>query len=445
MKNKNKIAVFLAKIKGNEIATKIIHNASWLVGDKVFNMVVGVFVMALVARYLGPENYGVYNYALAFVTLFTALSTLGLETLTVKSIVQKEEKEGTILFTSLVLRTMGGVILTLLSSVIIRFLAPDEELIHLLVLIMSFTMIFKSLEVIEYWIQAYQKSKISSLIRMGVNVFSAILKVVFVALEGSLVHLALIYMLDVFFIGIALVGAYFKHRSTNSKWKFKFQYAKNILSQSWYLIISGLMGTLYMQIDRVMLGAMLPNKVELGIYSAATQIASMWYFVPMAVITSFKPVIMNKKKLNENSYLKSVQLLYTIIAWMGIGFGITILCFSDLIIGVLYGPEYSRASNILLISIWAGTFAMLGTAASTWMVCEGVQKYSTVLLFCGAIANVVLNYILIPILGGFGAAIATLAAQIVANFITPIFFKKVRYSSIMMLKAFVFIGLKKND
>jgi O-antigen/teichoic acid export membrane protein len=124
---------------------------------------------------------------------------------------------------------------------------------------MSFTMIFKSLEVIEYWIQAYQKSKISSLIRMGTSVFSALLKIAFVLLEGDLIHLALIYMTDALIIGFALVFAYFKNRTSLSKWKFKFQYSKNILSQSWYLILAGLMGTLFMRIDKVMLGSMLQN------------------------------------------------------------------------------------------------------------------------------------------------------------------------------------------
>jgi O-antigen/teichoic acid export membrane protein len=443
LKLNDNIGVALKKIKGNKIATKIIHNASWLVGDRIFTMVIGVFVMAIVARYLGPENYGLYNYALAFVTLFTALSTLGLETLSVKSIVQQEEEEGTILFTSLVLRVIGGIVLTLVAGITIKFIAPNDELVHLLVLIMSFTMIFKSLEVIEYWIQAYQKSKISSLIRMGTYVLSALLKIIFVLSEGSLFHLALIYMSDALIIGSALVIAYFKNETSHTEWKFNFQYAKNILSQSWYLILSGIMGTLFMQIDKVMLGSMLPNKEELGVYSAATQIASMWYFVPMAVITSFKPVIMGKKKSDEKSYLKSIQLLYTIVAWIGIGFGIFILLFSKMIIGILYGPEYFKAASILSISIWAGTFAVLGTAASTWMVSEGTQKYSIILLSGGALANVGLNFILIPILGGYGAAIATLAAQIIANFIIPLFIRKVRYSSIMMLKAFMFTGLRK--
>jgi len=83
---------------------------------------------------------------------------------------------------------------------------------------------------------------------------------------------------------------------------------------------------------------------------STVQIAALWYFVPMAIITSFKPVIMGKKKINEISYLKSVQLLYSVVAWIGIGFGIFIFLFSDLIIGVLYGADYEKAASILFIS-----------------------------------------------------------------------------------------------
>ncbi|WP_235675251.1 flippase [Bacillus mycoides] len=436
MKLKNSSKLFLNHMKGNEIATKIIRNASWLVGDKVVTMIIGVFVMALVARYLGPEKYGIYNYALAYVTLFTALSTLGLETLSVKSIVHKEEEEGTILFTSLVLRVIGGIVLTLFTSIIIRLVAPNEPLVHLLVMIMSFTMVIKSLEVIEYWIQAYQKSKISSLIRIGAYIFSALLKVIFVFFEGNLVHLSLIYMLDSLIIGIALVVAYFKNRTSYTKWKFKFQYAKKILSKSWYLILSGLMVTIYMQIDKVMLGSMLTDKKELGMYSAATQIASMWYFVPLAVITSFQPIIMKKKLDMHENYIGTIQILYSIIAWIGILFGLLVIVFSDFIVSILYGQEYKNAADIITISVWAGTFATLGSARSIWLLVENLQKYTLVYTFVGLIINVGLNYLLIPSYGGFGAAFATLIAQAFTNVVTLAFFKKTRISSIMILKAF---------
>ena len=442
MNAKENIANIKKNVLNSEVAVKIIKNSSWLVGDKVFTMMIGVFVTAIVARYFGPESYGQFNYALSFVTLFTAFSTLGLETLTVKAIVDKEHDEGTILCTSLVLRVIGGVILTIIVVTLIRLIEPNESNTHILVAILSLTMVFKALEVIEYWIQAHQRAKISSVVRIMAYVIIAGFKIGMVLLGGNLIHFALIHMLNVIIVGIGLIIAYFRNREEKFKWKVDISYAKSILSQSWYLILSGLMVTLYMQIDKVMLGSLMPSKVEVGVYSAAASIASMWYFVPMAIITSFKPVIMSKKKISEEAYLKSVQLLYTIIAWVGIGFGFFILIFSNSIVNILYGAAYQKASSILSVSIWAGTFSILGSARSVWSITEGLQKYTTRFSIIGGLVNILLNWILIPYIGGYGAAVATLITQISVVFILPFTIKETRVASIMMLKAFKMDGIK---
>jgi len=141
-------------IRNNEVVNKTLKNSGWLIGDKIFYMSIGVFVTAIVARYFGPENFGQFNYALSFVALFTAISTLGMETLTVKAIVDKSYDEGTILCTSLFMRLCGGVLLTLIAVASIKIIEPGDTNLHVLVLIMSLTMTVKSLEVIEYWIQA---------------------------------------------------------------------------------------------------------------------------------------------------------------------------------------------------------------------------------------------------------------------------------------------------
>jgi O-antigen/teichoic acid export membrane protein len=160
-------------LKNNEVANRTLKNSGWLVGDKIFYMAIGVFVTAIVARYFGPDNFGQFNYALAFVALFTAISTLGMETLTVKAIVDQEYDEGTILCTSLFMRLCGGVVLTIMAVGIIKLIEPNDTNLHILVSIMSLTMVLKSLEVIEYWVQAYQKAKVSSIIRMSVYVVVA--------------------------------------------------------------------------------------------------------------------------------------------------------------------------------------------------------------------------------------------------------------------------------
>lgn len=435
-----KVALKIIRIKQylfrNELMTKIIKNSSWLVADRLFTLFIGAIVTALLARYFGPEKYGVYNYALAFTALFTSISTLGLEIFIVKSIVSEEDNEASVLCTSLFLRLFGGIVLTVLSYCLIRVLEPGEIDLHILVFIMSITMVVKSTEVFEYWMQAHQMMKMSSVIRMSTYIVSSLLKLGIIIFKGNLFYYAIVYMIDAVIIGTSLVIAYYIFKNEKFSFSFNICYAKKILSQSWYLILSGLMITLYMKIDQIMLGSMIENKSGLGVYSAAVLIAEMWYFIPNAIITSFRPVIMSKKKNNEQEYLKLIQLLYTIIAWIGIGFGILIVIFSNLIIKIIFGNDYLDAANILSVNVWAGTFAMLGVARSTWLISEGLQRYTLFYTIVGLVVNVSLNYILIPMEGALGSAFATLVAQFCVNIISLSFFKETRISTIMILRAF---------
>jgi O-antigen/teichoic acid export membrane protein len=417
---------------------KTINNSIWLVFDKVIMMLLGVIVTAVIARYFGPEKYGLFNYALSFVALFTSLSTLGLDTLTIKSIVQKEHDENTILFTSFVMRIIGGLLLSIIAITIINILEPNDRILHTLVIILSSSMIFKASEVIEYWVQAYQNSKMSSLIRTTAYIISTVLKIILVIFQKGIIYYGLIYLIESLVIGIGLTYVYYKNKKSSLKPIFDSRYALNILKQSWYLVLAGLMGTLYMKVDQVMLGSMMRNKGELGVYSVAVQLANLWYFIPMALITSFKPIILGKRKESHKSYINIVQIQYSIIAWIGIIFGIIITLSSDVFVLILYGDEYINASGILSVSVWAGTFAMLGTARGTWLVSEGLQKFSMYYIGFGAILNITLNLLLIPNLGGYGAAIATLASQVSVALIFPLIFKETRITVLMMIKAFTF-------
>ena len=196
------------------------------------------------------------------------------------------------------------------------------------------------------------------------------------------------------------------------------------------------MVTIYMRIDQVMLGSMLEAKTENGIYSAAVRIAEMWYFVPTAIIASFQPnIIQSKLENNEKKYKEITQKLYDFVSMIGIFFGIIISLFGWLAVNILYGEEYAAAANVLSISVWAGLFATLGSARSVWLIAEGKQKYTLIYTIVGAIINIILNAILIPKIGAFGAAIATLFAQIIANIFSLMPFKETRESSIMMLKS----------
>lgn len=411
----------------------IFGNSMWQIGEKIITMIFSVFVTSIVARYLGTEDYGFVNYIISIVMLFTTFSTLGMEKITIKDIIEREESEERILGTSFYIRLIGGIVLIFISQITIYILDEKNMLAQLLGLIMGLCMIFRAYEVIEYYLQSQMKLKTISIIRFCSTFFVAILRILVVIFDWGIVGFTATYLFDAIIVAVLLKIWYKKRKKL--KFKFSLEYAKRILSKCWYVAISGLMVTLYMRIDQVMLGSMLDNKTENGIYSAAVRIAEIWYFVPTAIISAFQPAIVMKKKYSEEQYEKSMQRLYDIVAIVGIAFGILITLFGDIAVQILYGDEYKGATSILKISVWAGLFATLGTARSVWLVNENLQKYSLIYTSVGCVTNIVLNYFLIPKIGARGAAIATLIAQFVTNVLALVPFKKTRKSSTMILKS----------
>ncbi len=398
-------------------------------------MVLSVVASSLIARYLGPQEYGMANYVISVVTLFTTFSTLGMQEMTIKDFVNKDEEESTIIGTSIIIRIVGAIVLIILSQITLYILNGFNTTYQILGIIMGTCMIFKAFEVIEYYLQSQMNLKVSSIIRFITTIIVIIAKILVVVFRLGTVGFVCTYLCDAVVAALLFI-IYYKFNKPYEKWKFSKKYAKKLLSRCWYIALAGLLSTIYMRIDQVMLGKMLTDTTENGIYSAAVRIAEMWYFIPSAIIASFQPNInAMKKRKNEKGYIDLLQQLYDVIAVIGISFGIGITFFGWIAIDILYGAAYAEASKVLAVLVWAGLFATLGTARSVWLINENLQKYTIIYTLTGAITNVVLNYIFIPFIGAFGAAVATLVSQIVADLLTLMLFKNTRMSSIMMLKS----------
>lgn len=404
--------------------------------SSIVNMTVGLVVTAVAARYFGPESFGRFSYALSLVVLFTAFANLGLETLTVRSFLSGEYSQAEVLGTSLALRLLGGVLLTALSLTTVVLLEPGDRGLRVMVALFSLMMVFKSIDVIDYWFQSRQLARTASLIKISSYILVAALKVFVVFMHGNIYEYSALYVVDALMVGIGFFFAYRRLNGAAFLWKFHPAYAKHVLSRSWYLIVSGFMGTLYMRVDQVMLGSMSPDKGTVGIYAAAVTIAAMWFFVPAAVITSVNPSIMRSRVLDAVSYETRVQDLYVVIAWISLAFCLVVAVGADVIVAVVYGSAYAEAADVLRVGVFAGVFALLGSVRGTWLVCEELQRFSVVFNGGGAAINILLNLLLIPLYGAYGAAMATLAAQALAVMVLPLVFSDTRIATRMMLRGF---------
>jgi O-antigen/teichoic acid export membrane protein len=420
---------------------KYFKNTSWLIGEKILRMSVGLFVGIWVARYLGPEQFGLLSYAQSFVVLFTAIATLGLDGIVVRELVKYPEKRDVLLGTAFGLKLIGAIMILPVLAVAVQ-LTSNDSYTNLLVFIIASATIVQSFNVIDYYYQATVQSKYVALANAVTLAISSVIKIGLILNEVPLIVFAAMVVFDSVVLSLGLFYFYFKQLKFKSlHFKFSRVMAVELLKDSWPLIISGIVISVYMKIDQVMIKEMIDLEA-VGQYAAAVRFSEAWYFIPTVIASSVFPAILNAKKISEDIYYARLKNLYDLMVWIAIVIALPMTFWSDWVVSLLYGKQYAQASNVLMVHIWAGVFVFLGVANSKRLLSENLQIFSTINTTIGMVVNVFLNFILIKNYGVLGAAWATLVSYFVAAYLSLILNKKTRKSffdltrSIFLIRVF---------
>lgn len=427
-------------LDSNSGFSKYFFNTSWVLLEKVIRILASLFVGIWVARYLGPDRYGILGYCLSVVGILTALSTFGLNRIIVRNIVKNQDDEAAILGTSLIIQTFGSIILLGLLFAYNSY-SEETETIKLIILILGAQTFFQSFQIIDSYFQSRVQSKYVVFANVISLLISNLLKIVLILVNASLLHFVLIILLESILLAICLI--YFYQRKSTvgiTKWKFNNSLMKELLGDSWPLILNGIIVSIYMRIDQVMIKQFI-NEEAVGLYAAAARLSESFYFLPIAITNSLYPAIVSAKKTDELIYRSRLQSLYDLMVWMALGIIIPITLLNKTIILVLYGQAYSGSAEVLGIHAWTALFVFLGVARGGWIITENLQRYSSLYLTAGMIANIALNLYCIPKFGIEGAAYATLFSQGISVWIAPMFFRKTRLFSVMITKSFLLYPL----
>ena len=413
---------------------KYFFNTSWAIGERISLLVLAFFIGIFVARFLGPDKFGLLSYALSYVSLFLFLSKLGLDGILTRNLIQKPELYESLLGTSFALKLMGASAILILISISFKVLSNDTYT-KLLILVAAFGKFFEAFSVIDIYFKSQVQAKYSSIANFSAALASGLLKIFLIFLKCSLIWFCIVILLEQVITSIMLIFLFMHQGHYPSKWRFDLRLAKNLIYDSWPLILSGLMVMVYLRIDQIMIKSMIDNQA-LGNYSAAVKLSEIWYFFPIAITQSIFPAILGAKIKSEMTYFKQIQTLYDIMVWSAIAIAIPISFFSKYIIFLLYGNAFAAASKVLTIHIWTAVFVFLGLASDKFMLAEGLMKLTLYRSCLGVIVNITLNVILIKMYGIIGAAISTLVSQIMASFVFDLLNKKTIKSFKMKIKSF---------
>lgn len=412
---------------------KYFYNTSWLVVEKIIRIlalgVVGIFV----ARYLQPERYGLLNYALSLGGLVAALSSMGMDSVLIKHIVAGKEKENVLLGTSWMLRVIS---LIFLNGLLFLFISGEDKLTTLMVMIIGFSMLLQSFSVIELYFRSQVEAKYSVIVQFGQIIFSSALKILLIFLKAPLIYFATVTVVESAFLAGGLIFFYLKKKKVVFDWKFKIKTAKKILIASWPLMIADAMSSINMRVDQIILKNLI-NISSVGQYAVAARLSETWYFIPIAIVNSVYPALIKAKSTNKKVYDSRFQQLYSLLFWVALIVSILTTIFSKSIIKILYGQSYIPAAHVLSILIWSSVFVFFGVVNSKWMLIENMQKYLTLSKAVGAGINILLNFLLIPVMGIVGSAWASLISYAVASLLPFVIIKKLRSHLYIMAKSII--------
>lgn len=421
------------KLESRHELQAILANTGWLFADKVLRMGIGLFIGVWIARYLGPEQFGLWNFAMAFTALFCAFATLGLDGIVVRELVKNPERQNELMGSAFALKLIGGAVTLLFTLIAISFVRSGETLTLWLVGLSAAGFIFQSVNVIDFYFQAKVQSRYTVYAANGAFVLMTLVKIVLLLTSAPLIAFAWAGLGEIILTAIFLPVAYWFNHQNMRDWRCDGRVARELLKDSWPLLLSGLAVTLYMRVDMLMLQQMVGDS-EVGIYAAAIRLSEVWYFLPSVIVASVSPSIIKYHGLNTGLYIRRLRRLYFFMAWLAIAVSLPLSLLSGWVVSILYGDEFKEAAPVLAIHLWASLAIFLGVASSQYLLVEQLLKISFYRTLIGLACNILLNLMLIPKMGAVGAAIATVISYFVATF-SLVFFKATRGHTVYLLAA----------
>ena len=388
-------------------------NTGWMFGGQIFFLALSFFVGAWMARYLGPHNYGILNYAISFAGVFAIFSSLGVDGILSRDLVKYPEKRAEFLGTAFGLKLLGGV-LAFGAATAAALTWEADPLLRILIILFSLSFILQAINVIAAFFQADVRAKNNVRVQMAAAAISALLKIILIIAGGGIIWLIIIYVLESLWQGLGFIYVYQKAGQRIGAWHFNKELARQLWRQSWLLLLSGAAGLILARIDQVIIGRML-GQTAVGFYAVAVKVAEVFYFVPGIISGSLFPAIVNAKKIGADFYRRRLRNFYGLMGILAVAAAGLIFILARPIIIWLFGLDYEPSVGILYIYVWSGIGAFIGWAAYQHLLSEDRLRLILIANLLAMLINIVLNLFFIPLWGLKGAALANL----ISYFISP--------------------------
>ena len=406
----------------------------WLLFEKVVFLCVSLIVQLAIARYLQPELFGKLSYLLALVALVSPIMALGLNSIVSREVLLRPADTSQLVGSSMALRLLASVVVASITIVLAYKLLPQDDWALFSFLLIS--NIATSALVVDFWLQAHVANRYGVLLRLSVLAIFGVARLIAIDQNAELAVFVYLAGFELVFTGVLYLLAYHKLAGGLQFLQMSLSESRRLLSDSRWLLFSGIAAMIYIKVDQVMLGIMIGDRA-VGIYVAAARISEVWYFMPIALVTSFFPQLMNKKVVDTTAYALDLQKLNDLLFALSVGVAIIVSLLSSWLLPFLFGDAYADSAAVLVVHVWVAVFVFMRSLLSKWLLTENLLRLSMLSQVLGAVANVALNYFLIPIYGPIGAAYATVISYAVAGYLVLFCHSSLWPMAIIVSRSFI--------
>ncbi len=400
---------------GNKtVKQTIFKNAFWLAVAQGVSRIFTLFLVIYVARVLGASDYGKFTFAIAFVYLLSVFSDLGISPIVTREFAKEREAEKDFLaiFTLKIFLVIGTIALTIVGSF---FITSNQSIRRLIWILAFYNSIANFFEIIYAFLRARQRMEFEAIIKIIQAVLITTIGLSVIFFIPSVFNLGCGYLLANLILLIPIL-LFFHLKIEKLSLRLDVSIWKKFLSMSWPLALMVVFSTIYGQTDSIMMGYF-GQITQNGWYNAAFKIIGVVLIPATLISQSFYPALSVSFKKSKQDFQKIWNYFMGSLIVIAVPMVIGGILLASKIINFLYDKRYAPSALAFQILVIMAGVMFIYYPLSQVLVVSNQQKKSFWAIFLGAIINIILNLILIPKFSLYGAAIATLATNLIILFL----------------------------
>ncbi|TIN80008.1 flippase [Mesorhizobium sp.] len=414
---------------------RYISNSLWLISDRLLASLVGLLVVAVVARYLGPSEFGLLSYTFSMALLFAVVGQLGLDGLVIREIVNRPDDVPRVLGTVFVLKFSGHLLGAAGLVVYALSIGVHSTERAMLFLAAAFIPLASLSGFFGLWFHSRVQARYSAISSSISALLVGLGKLGLVWSGAAVMAFAAANVVQVLIAAMLSFRFYKRQKGPPlSAWRFSPALAKVLLSESWMLFLGSIFAIVYLKIDMIML-RWLAGPAEVGTYAVAATLSEAAYFVPAALVASVFPKLIESAKTDQDLFARQLQTAFDVLWLAGLGMIATMFLLGGPLIRLLFGAQYDASIPVLLVHVLSAPFLFMRIAFTRWTIIGGGATFFMLTEGLGALTNVAFNFLLIPHYGSIGAALATLVSYATATYLALVIPRRTRPIFVMMSRS----------